>query len=261
MATLRTLVMGLYVSATLIQLAAAANYVVGGTNGGWDTSTDLQTWASSQSFSVGDKLIFQYAANHDVAEVSKADYDSCRASNAIQSYNGGTTTIPLSSPGKRYFICGSPGHCSQGMKLEIDTLASSTPPAASPSVKTPPSPVTPIVPTPAPEPDLVPTPAPESSTSSTTPAPELTPATLLPPSPSDSPTTPAPELPPATLLPPSPSDSPIGLATIPSTESTRTSSDGSSTEPTSSSASKDSFLIHITMGFGFVIMMLHAYLE
>ena len=55
MAMLRAL-MSLAISAILINLAMAANYTVGGPNGGWDTSTNVQTWASSQSFLVGDHL-------------------------------------------------------------------------------------------------------------------------------------------------------------------------------------------------------------
>ncbi|XP_027344104.1 uclacyanin 1 [Abrus precatorius] len=138
--------------AILIKLALATNYNVGGPNGGWDTNSNLQSWASSQKFSVGDSLTFQYPPNHNVVEVSKADYDSCKPTNPIQSYNDGTTTIPLTSPGKRYFICGTIGHCSQGMKLEIDTLASATSsatPAASPSPAG--SPVIPFIPSTAPE--------------------------------------------------------------------------------------------------------------
>ena len=55
MAMLRAL-MSLAISAMLNNLAMAANYTVGGPNGGWDTSTNVQTWASSQSFLVGDNL-------------------------------------------------------------------------------------------------------------------------------------------------------------------------------------------------------------
>ncbi|KAL4348374.1 hypothetical protein GQ457_17G023480 [Hibiscus cannabinus] len=120
--------------AVFVELATAANYTVGGTSGGWDTSTDLQSWVSAQTFSVGDSLIFQYTPNHDVLEVSKADHDSCQTSNPLQTYTGGNTVVPLTSAGKRYFICGTLGHCSQGMQIEIDTLATSTPaPATSPS--------------------------------------------------------------------------------------------------------------------------------
>jgi len=42
--------------AILIKLALATNYIVGGPNGGWDTNSNLQSWASSQIFSVGDSL-------------------------------------------------------------------------------------------------------------------------------------------------------------------------------------------------------------
>jgi hypothetical protein len=42
--------------AMFIKLAMATNHIVGGPNGGWDTSSDLQSWASSQQFSVGDIL-------------------------------------------------------------------------------------------------------------------------------------------------------------------------------------------------------------
>ncbi|KAH1040200.1 hypothetical protein J1N35_041943 [Gossypium stocksii] len=101
--------------AMLFQLAMAANHTVGAPGGSWDTSTDLQAWAVSQTFSVGDNLsLFKYTTNHDVLEVTKANYDSC-----------GTR--------KRYFICGTAGHCGQGMKLEVDTTA-----AAANSPKSPP---------------------------------------------------------------------------------------------------------------------------
>ena len=60
MAVLRTLVC-LAATAMIIQLAMAANYTVGGPSGGWDTSTDLQTWVASQKFAVGDNLSKSYA--------------------------------------------------------------------------------------------------------------------------------------------------------------------------------------------------------
>lgn len=96
--------------------------------------------------------VFQYPPNHDVVEVTKADYDSCQQTNPIQSYNDGATSIPLTSTGKRYFICGIIGHCSQGMKVEIDTLAAqvspASPVAAAPSIAD--SPMISIIPSAAP---------------------------------------------------------------------------------------------------------------
>uniref|UniRef100_A0A7C9EYK4 Phytocyanin domain-containing protein n=1 Tax=Opuntia streptacantha TaxID=393608 RepID=A0A7C9EYK4_OPUST len=78
--------------------------------------------------------VFQYAPTHDVMEVSKADYDACKTSNSIVQDNSGTTVVPLSKPGNRYFICGTPGHCANGMKLAVTVLAASSPtPAGSPA--------------------------------------------------------------------------------------------------------------------------------
>ncbi|XP_038995986.1 uclacyanin 1-like [Hibiscus syriacus] len=131
MAVLRTLIC-LASIGMFMELAMAANYTVGGANGGWDTSTDLQSWVAAQTFAVGDNLVFQYTPNHDVLEVTKADHDSCQAGNPLQTYTNGNTVIPLTTQGKQYFICGTLGHCNQGMQIEIDTLATSTPPATSP---------------------------------------------------------------------------------------------------------------------------------
>ncbi|KAK6134861.1 hypothetical protein DH2020_031402 [Rehmannia glutinosa] len=98
--------------------------------------------AMGANYTVGAPNVFQYSTldRHDVTEVSKADFDSCIATNPLQPPNSdGFTVIPLSSAGTRYFICGR--HCRRGMKLQIDTLAAaaSTPPPGTPS--TPPPPV------------------------------------------------------------------------------------------------------------------------
>lgn len=61
-------------------------------------------------------------------EVSQVDYDACKNSDPIQKYSGGKKFIHLGSAGKRYFICGTTGHCSQGMRIEINTLAPAFPP-------------------------------------------------------------------------------------------------------------------------------------
>ncbi|KAL2331805.1 hypothetical protein Fmac_019386 [Flemingia macrophylla] len=204
--------------AILMKLALATKYIVGGSNGGWDTNSNLQSWASSQIFSVGDSLVFQYPPNHDVVEVTKGDYDSCQPTKPIQSYNDGATTIPLTSPGKRYFICGTIGHCSQGMKVEIDTLASATTSAtaaASPGDFT-------ISPAESPEDSTIsPADSPEDSTISPAESPEdsaISPVeshkdSIISPaeSPEDIPTTPSPLF--QTRL-----ESPISPPVIPSTE-------------------------------------------
>ncbi|XP_030462479.1 uclacyanin 1-like [Syzygium oleosum] len=209
MATLRSLTC-FVLAALLIEVAAAASYTVGG-SGGWDTSTDFQTWASSQKFIVGDTLVFRYTPTHDVTEVTKADYDSCQATSPIKTSTGGSTTVSLTSPGKRYFICATPGHCAAGMKLEVDTLAAtSSPPPAIPTTPPPASPATPPRRSPAASP-------PSKSPAASPPA--KSPASLTPTTPESSPATAptTPESSPATtpgLAPPSETgaESPKSLA-------------------------------------------------
>ena len=55
MGVLRTQ-MCLAIAAMLMSVAMAVTYTVGSPNGSWDTSTNLQAWATSKSFSVGDNL-------------------------------------------------------------------------------------------------------------------------------------------------------------------------------------------------------------
>ncbi|KAD7478981.1 hypothetical protein R6Q59_005236 [Mikania micrantha] len=131
----RTL-MSVVATMMLFELALGADHNVGAP-GGWDTSTDLGSWASSETFTVDDNLVFTYTPNHDVVEVNKAGYDSCSISNAVSTNAVSPTTIKLSDAGTRYFICGTPGHCGQGMKVEIKTVAATT--SGPPSATTPPS--------------------------------------------------------------------------------------------------------------------------
>ncbi|KAK7295892.1 hypothetical protein VNO77_51157 [Canavalia gladiata] len=116
---------------------------VGG-SGGWKLGGDYTTWASGQTFNVGDNLVFKYDSTHAVDEVSENDYNSCSSSNAIKNYQGGNTKIPLSSTGKRYFLCPTAGHCDGGMKLAINVVGA----ASSPPSGTPPSGTTPSTPSP-----------------------------------------------------------------------------------------------------------------
>jgi hypothetical protein len=63
---------------------------------------------------------FQYGAGHSVLEVSEADHSACSTSNPLRTHDGdSSTTVPLTKPGTRYFICGAAGHCASGMKLAV----------------------------------------------------------------------------------------------------------------------------------------------
>ncbi|KAK9149624.1 hypothetical protein Scep_008381 [Stephania cephalantha] len=79
-----------------------------------------RNWAANKDFEVGDMLIFNFPTQqHDVAEVTKAAFDSCSGTNPISIQRNGPATIRLDSTGNHYFICTFPGHCNAGQKLAI----------------------------------------------------------------------------------------------------------------------------------------------
>ncbi|PWA80040.1 cupredoxin superfamily protein [Artemisia annua] len=137
-AMMTKILMSIIATTMIFQLALAVDHNVGKPNGGWDQSTDLKSWASAQTFIVGDNLVFTYTGSHDVLEVTKDNYDSCTTLDRISTNLFSPTTIELTDAGNRYFICGSAGHCDQGMKVEIQTVAAATPPSSdSPPVAPP----------------------------------------------------------------------------------------------------------------------------
>ncbi|KAL2491230.1 Cupredoxin superfamily protein [Abeliophyllum distichum] len=118
----------------LISPAVFAKDITVGGNNGWNNNFDYSSWASSQTFNVGDNLVFNYGFTHSVYEVrSKSDYDNCNTGNPNATHSPSPTTIPLNAAGSRYFICPTSNHCSQGMKLAVNVVAGSTTPGGSPS--------------------------------------------------------------------------------------------------------------------------------
>ncbi|CAI0542846.1 unnamed protein product [Linum tenue] len=148
------------IAALLHSSVAQTTHTVGG-NTGWTIpqggDSVYSNWASGNSFSVGDILVFNFAAGaHDVTQVNKADYDSCSATNPMMTSTNTPARITLNTSGEHYFICGVPGHCSAGQKVTVNVLASTTG-SSSPS----PAPmVMPPSPSPAPRRALTPASAP-----------------------------------------------------------------------------------------------------
>ncbi|KAK3025875.1 hypothetical protein RJ639_042304 [Escallonia herrerae] len=96
------------VAAMQLQSSEATTHVVGGgiswlvPPGG---SAVYSTWDASQTFIVGDVLMFSFTTGrHDVAEVSKAAFDSCNTDSPISIANDGPTNITLTTAGKNHFI-------------------------------------------------------------------------------------------------------------------------------------------------------------
>ncbi|XP_049362119.1 mavicyanin-like [Solanum verrucosum] len=106
-----------------------------GDDQGWKLDFNYTAWAATKQFHVGDKLIFKY--KKDVHNVYKADqeaFKSCTPSSDVTPLISGNDEISLTTPGKKWYICGVGKHCEKGMKLAINVLpAESVSPAPSPS--------------------------------------------------------------------------------------------------------------------------------
>uniref|UniRef100_A0A0E0QE49 Phytocyanin domain-containing protein n=1 Tax=Oryza rufipogon TaxID=4529 RepID=A0A0E0QE49_ORYRU len=105
------------VAAAAFSTASGASYGVGKPNGGPTTPLGLPPSPSASTTSL----------------VTKDGYLSCSASSPIAVHRTGEDAVELGRLGRRYFICGVPGHCDAGMKLEVRTLCSipSPPPPGS----------------------------------------------------------------------------------------------------------------------------------
>ncbi|KAH0987102.1 hypothetical protein GBA52_014279 [Prunus armeniaca] len=75
-------------------------------------------------------------------QVTNEDYESCNPASPIAVYASGSDTITLERPDNFYFLCGAPGHCQAGQRVEIlatlptpdDSFTSPSPtPSASPA--------------------------------------------------------------------------------------------------------------------------------
>lgn len=84
--------------------------------------------------------VFQYSPQfHNVMQVTHAEYQSCNASAPIATHTTGKDSITISTHGHHFFLCGVPGHCQAGQKVDINVLrvSSSASPAQSPSPSSP----------------------------------------------------------------------------------------------------------------------------
>ncbi|XP_055814635.1 mavicyanin-like [Solanum dulcamara] len=99
-----------------------------GDSAGWTFNYNYNEWAFFKQFQVGDTLVFNYDPQlHNVRQVDINDYNSCTEINPIASFNSGSDSITLDTPGVDYFfLCGIPGHCASGLKFHIKISATPT---------------------------------------------------------------------------------------------------------------------------------------
>ncbi|KAL3532313.1 hypothetical protein ACH5RR_005834 [Cinchona calisaya] len=154
----RKLNMSLFIVAILaaaLHCSVAQRTHVVGNSLGWTVPpggpTAYSTWASQQTFSVGDVLVFNFTTGtHDVAEVTRSSFDGCNTTSPMSLNTNGPANITLMTAGEHHYICTFSGHCNVGQKLAINVSAApSTSPAPQPGPATPP-------PVPAPSPSRTP---------------------------------------------------------------------------------------------------------
>ncbi|KAJ3680565.1 hypothetical protein LUZ60_016843 [Juncus effusus] len=116
----RFLIIFVIVITYLLRNSEAATVYNVGDSTGWDISADFPSWVHNKTFYVGDTLVFQYSKYHTLNEVDKPSYDNCSTDNTLLTGNTGNTSVPLTSPGNRYFVCGVLTHCLGGMKLAVN---------------------------------------------------------------------------------------------------------------------------------------------
>ncbi|KAM7267038.1 hypothetical protein ACFE04_009204 [Oxalis oulophora] len=107
--------------ASFIQVSLAATYLVGDSDG-WSSmgQVDYDEWSSRKSFHVGDIIEFDYNNQfHNVKQVTQEDFLQCIPTSPIATYTNGSDKILLATPGHYYFLCGYPGHCEAGQKVDI----------------------------------------------------------------------------------------------------------------------------------------------
>ncbi|KAK9927401.1 hypothetical protein M0R45_024585 [Rubus argutus] len=85
-------------------------------------------------FFVGDNLVFNYQEGvHNVLKVNGTGFKQCAAPAGTVPLTSGNDVINLSTPGRKWYICGAPNHCAVGgQKLAITVMPSSFAPGASP---------------------------------------------------------------------------------------------------------------------------------
>ncbi|MBA0874107.1 hypothetical protein Goshw_011688 [Gossypium schwendimanii] len=139
--TLNTIFLVTVAIAALFQSSLAQRDYVVGDGLGWvipPGPSVYATWAANKTFTAGDTLVFNFLnGSHDVAKVTKANFDSCNGGNALLLLTNSPANVTLNETGSHYFICGFSGHCGAGQKLAVNVSAAGSSPAPQPSAAPP----------------------------------------------------------------------------------------------------------------------------
>ncbi|CAM8921320.1 unnamed protein product [Rhodiola kirilowii] len=116
-------------SIALLQLSVCYGdvYMVGDKTG-WTTigNFDYKGWAATKNFQLSDVITFVYNSQfHNVMQVTHPQYRSCNVTKPIAAYATGNDSIAITTYGHHYFLCGVPGHCQSGQKVDINVRKAS----------------------------------------------------------------------------------------------------------------------------------------
>ncbi|KAJ4955469.1 hypothetical protein NE237_012252 [Protea cynaroides] len=120
---------------TALDISLAAVYKVGDSKG-WTSIGQINytAWAASKTFRVGDTILFEYNKQfHNVMQVTHLEFQACNVSSVINTFSTGNDSIVIKRTGHFYYLCGIPGHCLVGQKVDIRVPKSSEATAPSPS--------------------------------------------------------------------------------------------------------------------------------
>ncbi|KAF8036629.1 hypothetical protein BT93_C2376 [Corymbia citriodora subsp. variegata] len=109
--------------------AAPTEYIVGGSRG-WTASPNItigyyDKWAANKTFKGGDSLRFELNGTHNVANVSREDYDNCIKTTTL-AFSGNSwyiLTLPENANGTNYYISTVNSDCENGQKLAINFVS------------------------------------------------------------------------------------------------------------------------------------------
>lgn len=88
--------------------------------------------------------VFEYNKQfHNVLQVSRDEYRSCNGTSPITTHTSGNDSITIKRKGHYFFLCGVPGHCGLGQKVDIRVVNQTLSPVSSPSSSPTASPSTP----------------------------------------------------------------------------------------------------------------------
>ncbi|XP_010440631.1 PREDICTED: lamin-like protein [Camelina sativa] len=96
----------------------------------WNPNVNYAAWVQGKHFYLGDWLYFVfYRDQHNILEVSKADYERCISDHPLRNYTrgAGRDIVPLNET-RAYYLLDGRGGCFHGMKLSVTVETPPPPP-------------------------------------------------------------------------------------------------------------------------------------